>query len=136
MIVETSIKVNDLKAKIEEAGEDAEFELEELLREIARYAIRISPVDTGAFVESWSFNKSTTPRRGFRSDMRLPASLNKKLAMKATALRKLDMDVSLQVVEESFDQRTRFYFVNGAPHASTVDLRQAIVARILNRFRG
>ncbi len=135
-MIQTTIKLNDLQAKIEEAGEEAEIELEQVLRDIARYATNISPVDTGAFVESWSFSETVVATRRYSSSTRLKASQNQRLSMRATSERNLNRDIDVYVDEDDFDRIPYFYFINGAPHASSVDLRHGIVARIRNRFRG
>ena len=51
-----SIKVNtnSLSVKLKEAREEAEAAMLDKVRQVGTDAVQASPVDTGAFVESWS----------------------------------------------------------------------------------
>jgi len=119
----------------ETIAEAAEFKLTQISEDI----VRLSPVDTGAFVNSWSFKDNPGGGRSKSSAgkprQRDPAS------EKGKALRNLANDIELAFGEGSVGgpvrpgieiEVGRYYFLNGAPHATKVDLKSGIVAQIEN----
>tara|TARA_R110000764_G_scaffold84364_1_gene165021 strand:+ start:1040 stop:1456 length:417 start_codon:yes stop_codon:yes gene_type:complete len=109
---------DSIKNKIETKASDA---IEERLGDIADYAVMISPVSTGAYVNSFSIGKA-----GFGGG-RVQTSANKPMyqdegLMKQQALDNLYGDIERLSVKQGLeDGITRFTLRNRAAHATNVE---------------
>jgi len=105
--------------------------IEDKLVSLANYAIEISPVDTGAFVESWSLVPiGSGPNRRISSENR---------GKKDYSLAK--SDARGNVARDAARLKNRIIkdggatLRNGAPHAKDVDKKYQTVGRVRDRFR-
>ena len=118
----------------ETIAEAAEFKLTQISEDI----VRLSPVDTGAFVNSWSFKDN--PSIGRRKSSAGKPRRQDNARESGKALNNLANDIRL-----AFDKGSTgglrgdlevtagtYYFINGAPHANKVELRYGISAQIRN----
>ena len=100
--------------------------------ELVSYAVAISPVDTGAYVESFS----VVPRgggggRSRSSENRPSLGLGQKDSVKQDEISRLRAEVrAIDPFEE-----TGFTFRNRAPHNKIVEDKHNVLLRTKNRFR-
>ena len=90
--------------------------VKEKLEEIARYATNVSPVDTGAYVTSFSYTIGAGRPRG-KSSLNKPTGVDAESA-KVEGLSNLMRDISQ--IRELQDIK-RIELRNGAPHAEYVE---------------
>jgi len=125
-------------SKLEElVGEN----IAEKLTSLGHYAVEISPVYSGAFVQSWSLvpigsggGRSRTSAYGREGDKRLmnPERVNAESA-KADAKTLIDGDVSK--IKDRILKDGGAVLTNRAPHAKIVDDKYLTIQRVKNRFR-
>ena len=117
-----------LKAKLAEIDEMLEDAVERKMTDVARTVVLASPVDTGAFVNSWSFKDNLGGGRSKSSDNK-PRGRDKG-AERGKGLNSLVNDIKKTVevgspggsVREGIAlQAGNYYFINRAPHAKKVD---------------
>ena len=135
------VKINNsFYQKIDAINEKIESEVGEKFFAIARTAVLASPVDTGAFVNSWSFKDNLG---GGRSK----SSRNKSRGVpdqpqKLTSLRNLAKDINVALSGDSKRGYRKvgieipvgeYYFLNRAPHAQKVEDRYNIEDRVLRQ---
>jgi hypothetical protein len=123
------IKVSPvLKAKLAEIDEMLEDAVERKMTDVARTIVLASPVDTGAFVNSWSFKDNLGGGRSKSSENK-PRGRDAG-AERGKALNNLVNDIKKTVevgspggpVKEGIGiQADNYYFLNRAPHARDVD---------------
>ena len=107
-----------IKKQIETKSSEA---IEERLEDIAEYAVLISPVSTGAYVNSFSIGKA-----GFGGG-RSKTSNNKEwyqdeMAQKSTALAGLQSDIQGLAIKQDLETGSpRYTLRNRSPHAQTVE---------------
>ena len=113
----------------------------EKLTSLGHYAVEISPVYSGAFVQSWSLvpigsggGRSRTSAYGREGDKRLmnPERVNAESA-KADAKTLIDGDVSK--IKDRILKDGGAVLTNRAPHAKIVDDKYLTIQRVKNRFR-
>lgn len=100
--------------------------------EIVSYAVAISPIDTGAYVESFSV---TT--RGSRSGRSRSSSRRRKLEGGEKEGFKMDQASRLRAELESIDplESNGFTLTNNSPHSYEVEKRHSVFLRTKDRFR-
>ena len=105
--------------------------LEDKLVSFANYAIEISPVKTGAFVESWSLVPiGSGPNRRISSEGR--EDKDYKLA-KSDARTNVARDAAR--LKDRIVKDGGAALRNGSPHAKDVDKKYDTVGRVRDRFR-
>lgn len=128
-----SIEISrSLQEKIDSLSEIAENQVAEKLLEVSKTLIKYSPVDTGAFVTSWSLGTSPTAMRYESSKGRASSPWPAKT--RGDALGNMVYDIGRLKKRFSFRRQLgtsagTFYFVNGSPHAVPVDKNHAVIAR-------
>ena len=75
-MIKSSVKIDEaaIARKIEAAKTSILEEVKNEFKAIARDAVRFSPVDTGAFVTSWSFETGKSGRPRGKSSLNRPRS--------------------------------------------------------------
>lgn len=128
-----------LNKKIRAIDEMAEDAIERKLLQIAQDIVRLSPVDTGAFVNSWSFKDN--PMGGRRKSSKGKPRQQLASSQRGKSLNNLVNDIITAVELGSTRGPSRadlqvsaakYYFINGAPHAKYVDLKSGFSAQIRN----
>jgi hypothetical protein len=110
-----------LKATKDRIKAVAEQEIEERLKDVAEYAVNISPVDTGAYVESFSMGRAGFGGGRSRSSNNKPKNPNPE-AKRAEAYSALVGDIQGMNIKQMLEQEdVRFTLRNRAPHANTVE---------------
>ncbi len=99
--------------KIDNLIEDG---VKERLQSIARTAVNLSPVDTGAYVTSFSYSVGAGRPRGKSSDNK-PKGQNPE-AKRQESLSNLNSDIA-KITD--FDTKSTIVFTNGSPHARDVE---------------
>ena len=104
--------------------------IEDKLTSLGLYAVEISPVYSGAFVESWSLRPigSGSGRRRISTDVRKDNAAAKGDAR--NNILKDAADYKKQIVEQGGAVLT-----NRSPHAEDVDKKYDTVGRVRDRFR-
>jgi len=118
-----------LRKKIASINETVEAKIEQRLLAIAQDLVLISPVRTGAFVNSWSFKDSLSRGRSKSSAGKPRVAAD---SARGKALNELVNDILKFVDEDRVSATGQYYFMNKAPHANMVDLKRGIVAQIRN----
>ena len=132
---------NALKAKLDLINQEIDEAVELKLTDIATHIVHFSPVDTGAFVNSWSFKDNPGGGRA-KSSHGKPKGQNKENE-RGRSLNNLANDI-----RRTFDTGSpggslrsnltitagQYYFLNGAPHADKVQTKHGIIAKIDNIY--
>ena len=107
-----------IKGKINTATASA---LEERLKDIAEYAVSISPVDTGAYVNSFSIGRAGFGGGRSKSSKNAPRGQNEQ-AKHQEALGNLYADIQgLAIKQDLEDGNARFTLRNRSEHAQDVE---------------
>ena len=135
------VKINNsFYQKIDAINEKIESEVGEKFFAIARTAVLASPVDTGAFVNSWSFKDNLGGGRS-KSSRNKPRGVPDQ-PQKLTSLRNLAKDINVALSGNSKRGYRKvgieipvgeYYFLNRAPHAQKVEDRYNIEDRVLRQ---
>ena len=129
-----------LKAKLAEIDQMLEDAVERKMTDVARTVVLASPVDTGAFVNSWSFKDNLGGGRSKSSDNK-PRGRDKG-AERGKALNSLVNDIKKTVevgspggpIKEGIGiQAGSYYFINRAPHAIEVERKKQLVDKIIRQ---
>ena len=105
--------------------------IEEKLTSLGLYAVEISPVDTGAFVESWSLRPmGSGASRRLSSEGRLPKDY---VEAKDKARQNISQDA--ERLKDRILNEGGATLRNGSPHAKDVDKKYQTVGRVRDRFR-
>jgi len=118
-MIKSFVKIDEaaIARKIEAAKTSILEEVKNEFSAIAWDAVRFSPVDTGAFVTSWSFETGKSGRPRGKSSSRRPKAPNKE-DMRKEGFQNLLSDIDKIPDLES----TKVAILrNGAPHAEYVD---------------
>ena len=128
--MQTTIKINnsfyDKLAKLED---DIERQTKEELFSIADYAISISPVDTGAYVESFSFTVGAGRPRG-------KSSKNKPKVSREQATSIARNNLYGDAERFNLETSNKITLRNNAPHARTVEDKHGygVFTKVRNKF--
>lgn len=137
MAKQTTLKVNSsLDNKIKRLEDLAEEEVKDRLEYIANYAIAISPVDTGAYVESFSMVPAGQGGgRSKRSEARTAS------VKKGTASRQQFADIARSnlysdIEKFSLETSDKVTLRNRAPHAREVEDKHgwSVFTKVRNKF--
>lgn len=95
--------------------------VEDRLKDISEFAVNISPVDTGAYVTSFSIGKAGFGGGRSRSSHNKPKNQNPE-AKRQEALGQLYSDIEgLGIKQDLEDGNAKFTIRNRAPHANQVE---------------
>lgn len=112
-----------------EIDEIAEPQVKRIIRNVAEDAIFYSPVDTGAFITSWSVVPSGSGAGRSRSSSGKPRQQS--YEQKASeALQQVEADIAALDV-----MNTNAVLRNRSPHAPIVEQRKQITTRLKDRYR-
>ena len=118
-MIKSSVKIDEaaIARKIEAAKTSILEEVKNEFAAIAWDAVSFSPVDTGAFVTSWSFETGKSGRPRGKSSLNRPKAPNKE------DMRKKGFQNLLSDIDKIPDLESTKVAVlrNGAPHAEYVD---------------
>ena len=107
-----------LKGRLNDLAEEA---IEERLEDLADYATRISPVDTGAYVTSFSIKRSNVGGGRRRTSENKPRNQNPE-AKKQEAYGQLLTDIEALNISDMLEQgNVRISLRNRSPHARDVE---------------
>lgn len=115
--MKSRVKVNTpISKKMRKIDDLIEDGVKERLHSIARTAVKLSPVDTGAYVTSFSYSVGAGRPRGKSSDNK-PKGQNPE-AKRQEGLNNLNSDIA-KITD--FDTKSTIVFTNGSPHARDVE---------------
>lgn len=115
--MKSRVKVNTpISKKMRKIDDLIEDGVKERLHSIARTAVKLSPVDTGAYVTSFSYSVGAGRPRGKSSDNK-PKGQNPE-AKRQEGLNNLNSDIA-KITD--FDTKSTVVFTNGSPHARDVE---------------
>jgi len=106
-------------------------QIDEKLLSLGDYAVEISPVYSGAFVESWSIRPIGSG--GGRSRKSRPEKVTDVQSKKEEAKALIAQDVAQY--SDQILKSGGAVITNRSPHAKEVDTKYATVARVRDRFR-
>ena len=135
MAKQTTLKVySSLDNKIEQLEDLVDEKLRDRLENIADYAISISPVDTGAYVES--FSMVPAGQGGGRSKMSEARIASVK---KGTASRQQFTDIARSnlysdIERFSLETSDKVTLRNRAPHTEAVEKKYSVFTKVRNKF--
>lgn len=130
MVTQVTISPS-FQAKMKKLDELVGEKIEDKLTSLGLYAVEISPVDTGAFVESWSLRPIGSSSGRSRTSENKPSKDIQ--SAKADARQNILSDASkfkTQIAEKGGAVLT-----NRSPHAKEVDKKYDTVGRVRDRFR-
>ena len=129
-MIKTTLKINpSLRKKFGALEQRAEDAVRDKLIDIAQTAVSASPVDTGAYVTSFSYTVSAGRPRG-KSSKNKPQGQNPQ-AMRQEGFNNLMKDISRI---SSLKNTTRIELRNGSPHATAVERKHGyhVFAKVRN----
>jgi hypothetical protein len=115
-------------AKLNELAGDS---IEEKLVSLGLYAVAISPVKTGSFVESWSL--SPIGVGGIRSKSSNNKPLKDSDSAKGDARQNILKDAN--TYKKQILEKGGAVLANKSPHAKEVDKKHLTITRVKDRFR-
>ena len=128
--MQTTIKINkSFYDKLDKLEDDVERQTKEELFSIADYAISISPVDTGAYVESFSFTVGAGRPRG-------KSSKNKPKVSREQATSIARNNLYGDAERFNLETSNKITLRNNAPHARTVEDKHGygVFTKVRNKF--
>jgi len=138
-MIKSTIKLD--KAKFNKKAKQLEdkilSDIKDQLEDIATYTITISPVDTGAFVTSWSFETGKSGRPRGKSSLNRPKAPDKD-GMREKGRKQLFSDISKIPDLKSAEAVT---VRNGSPHAGYInygdkdDRGYFIKEKVISKFK-
>ena len=137
MAKQTTIKVNStFKNKMGQLEQIAEEKVKDRLEDIANYAVAISPVDTGAYVESFSMLPSGQSGGRSKSSEARRASVKR-----GTASREQFTDIAItnlysDIEKFNLETSNKVTLRNRSPHARYVEDKHgwSVFTKVRNRF--
>lgn len=137
MAKQTTIKVNkSFDDKLKELEPQIEQDAKERLKDIAGYAVSISPVDTGAYVESFSMLPSGQTGGRSKSSRARGASVKE-----GTASREQFADIAISnlyadIEKFSLETSEQITLRNRSPHARVVEDKHgwSVFTKVRNKF--
>lgn len=128
--MQTTIKINNsFYNKLAKIEDDVERQTKEELFSIADYAISISPVDTGAYVESFSFTVGAGRPRG-------KSSKNKPKVSREQATSVARNNLYGDAERFNLETSNKITLRNNAPHARAVEDKHGygVFTKVRNKF--
>lgn len=130
MVTQVTISPS-FQAKMDKLDELLGEKIEEKLVSLGNYAVEISPVKTGAFVESWSLRPIGSGSGRRRSSDNKPLKDN--ASAKADARTNIATDAAR--FSNEIADKGGAVLTNRSPHAKDVDMKYQTVGRVRDRFR-
>lgn len=133
-MVQTTVRINkqSLSAKMEKLKDLLGDSAEDKLRSLATYAVIISPVDTGAYVESMSVRPRGSSSGRMRTSNNKPTTPDKE-AKKQEAIQMVNDDITS--FKEQIVDSGGAVLINRAPHNKDVEHEHRVFERIKAKFR-
>jgi hypothetical protein len=130
MVTQVTISPS-FQAKMDRLDELIGEGIEEKLVSLGNYAVEISPVWSGAFVESWSLRPIGS------SSGRRRTSNNKPIKDNASAKADARTNIATDAVRfsEQIVDKGGAVLTNRSPHAKDVDNKYLTITRVKDRFR-
>lgn len=126
--MKTTLTINkSLDDKISMLQKMAEEEVKGRLEYIANYAVVVSPVKTGAYVESFSFAVGAGRPRG-------KSSANRPMANREKAMSKGRENLYSDINKLDLSDVDRITLRNGSPHAEKVEKKHSVFTKVRNKF--
>jgi len=123
----------DLLNKFDKLEEIAGDKLEEKLSSIAKFGIQISPIDTGAYVESFAiYPRGSRQSRSRKSDDRRKLLISEKQDKKEKE--KARIGAASESIKSEIISSGGAVISNQSPHSSDVENEHAVFARMKTRF--
>ena len=108
-----------------------QFKADELLKDkleaIADYAVVVSPVKTGAYVESFSFAVGAGRPRGKSSN-------NRPMANREAAMQDARTNLYSDIDKMDLTKSDKVTLRNGSPHAVEVEKKHSVFTKVRNKF--
>ncbi len=136
MAKQSTVKINKgaLDAKFKRAEELFGEKVEEKLVSLGSYAVQISPVDTGAYVSSFSIRpRGSSSGRRRTSEGKPSLTTGAKQGAKDSAKAALQQDV--ERFRDDILDREGAVLTNRSPHAQDVEQDHLVFSRTKDRFR-
>ena len=128
MAKQTTIKINkSFDDKMHLLEDLVEEEVKDRLEYIANYATIVSPVETGAYVNSFSFLVGAGRPRGKSSD-------NRPKANREAAINEARGNLYADISKLDLSQMDSVTLRNGAPHAEAVEKKYSVFTKVRNKF--
>lgn len=128
MAKQTTLKVySSLDNKIKRLEDLVEEEVKDRLEYIANYATIVSPVDTGAYINSFSFLVGAGRPRGKSSNSRPEAN-------REAAINEARGNLYADISKLDLSQMDSVTLRNGAPHAEAVEKKYSVFTKVRNKF--
>jgi flagellar motility protein MotE (MotC chaperone) len=125
---QTTLKVySSLDNKIKRLEDLVEEEVKDRLEYIANYATIVSPVDTGAYINSFSFLVGAGRPRGKSSNSRPEAN-------REAAINEARGNLYADISKLDLSQMDSVTLRNGAPHAEAVEKKYSVFTKVRNKF--
>jgi len=105
--------------------------IEEKLVSLGRYAVEISPVKTGAFVESWSLTPIGVGGIRSKSSDNRPRKDNQSAKSDA----RINIEKDAVTYARQIAEKGGAVLANKSPHARKVDREHLTITRVRDRFR-
>ena len=105
--------------------------IEEKLVSLGNYAVQISPVQTGAFVESWSLSPIGTRGHRYENSNNRPLKDNES----AKAAGRSNIAADANTYKKQIVEKGGAVLANRSPHARDVDKKHLTITRVKDRFR-
>jgi len=131
MVKQTTLKVNkSFDNKLNQITEIAEEAIRDRLGDIANYTVNISPVDTGAYVTSFSYAVGAGRPRG-------KSSRNKPRNQNITAMRQEGLSNLLSDITKLGELKgmTKITLRNAAPHVEYVEKKHSVFTKVKSKVR-
>mgnify|MGYP000043848733 FL=1 len=128
--MKTTLTINkSLDDKISMLQKMAEEEVKDRLEYIANYAVVVSPVKTGAYVESFSFAVGAGRPRG-------KSSANRPMANRDAAMQDARANLYSDIDKMDLKKSDKVTLRNGSPHAVEVEKKHSVFTKVRNKFGG
>ena len=128
MAKQTTLKVySSLDNKIKRLEDLVEEEVKDRLEYIANYATIVSPEDTGAYINSFSFLVGAGRPRGKSSNSRPEAN-------REAAINEARGNLYADISKLDLSQMDSVTLRNGAPHAEAVEKKYSVFTKVRNKF--
>ena len=142
MSVQSTVKVNKtLQQKIDKANGNIEEAIKDQLEHIANYAVAISPVDTGAYVESFSMlpagqGGGRMKSRSARVKKEFVESVKKGTANRETFASKARENLYGDINKFNLETSDKITLINRSTHARDVEdaYGYGVFAKVRNKF--
>jgi Asp-tRNA(Asn)/Glu-tRNA(Gln) amidotransferase C subunit len=137
MSVQSTVKVNKtLQQKLDKANGSIEEAIKDQLEHIANYAVAISPVDTGAYVESFSMIPAGQGGGRMKSRSARSDSVKEGEAKRETFASKARKNLYGDINKFNLETSDKITLINRSTHARDVEdtYGYGVFAKVRNKF--